>query len=165
MSAVSFNAPTFAKDEVGITETVVINADPKIVFDAIRKERDSPEAHRKTITYDGKVAKVDEHMSDVPVFGKVHCIMQETEHPYTRIDYVMLESDHFKSASGHYVLSPSADQKSTTVELENFVDPGIRIPFAGMIARNSSRKSAKERLARIKSVAEKQCAQSGIKSK
>jgi hypothetical protein len=157
----SLSLPALANDEVGITEKVVINATPEIVFDALRKERDSAEAHRKTISYDGKIAKVDEHAQDVPVFGKVHCVMQETEHPYTRLDYTMLESDHFKSMSGHYILSPSADNKSTTLELQSSVDPGIRIPFAGAIARMGQRKSAKERLVRIKSVAEKE-SQSGI---
>jgi hypothetical protein len=100
------------------------------------------------------VATIKENMEGVPIYGKVECVWQETEVPYERIDYKMLSSDKFKWGYGTWILTPSADKKSTTLELRSFLDTGLRIPFAGEITKMGASKDSKVRLERIKKISE-----------
>jgi hypothetical protein len=140
------------------TEKVVINASPECVFEALRIERDALVCHRKTLSFDGKVAKIDECMQNIPIFGQVHCVWEETEFPYKKMDYRMLQSDHFKSASGSWVIVPTSDSNKTTLELRSTLDSGLTFPFSEHITKVNASKDAKERLSRIKDIAEKQAA-------
>ncbi|HEY9713713.1 MAG TPA: SRPBCC family protein [Chroococcales cyanobacterium] len=149
-----FSAPASAKDQQPIKESIVINAPPETVFNIIRKQRNSNEMHRHQKSFDGKVAVIDENMEGVTVYGKVHCVWQETEQPYTRIDFKMLESDKFKSGFGSWILTPSQDGNQTTLEFDNFLDSGLKIPFAGQITKMAAHGDAKKRLEHIKEVAE-----------
>lgn len=142
------------KNQKPIAETIAINAPPQVVFEAIRKQRNSEEQHRKQVSFDGTKAVIDEKMEGVSLYGKVHCVWEETEHPYSRIDYKMVESDKFKSGFGSWILTPSTDGKSTTLEYDCFLDSGLMVPFAGEITKMAAHKDAKERLKRIKEVAE-----------
>jgi len=137
-----------------VTEHIVVNTPPEYVFHAIRKMRDQDRYGRKTLTYDGKVATVDEQMHGVAIYGNVHCVWQESEKPYESIEYKILSSDHFKSASGRYILTPSADNKTTSVEVSTTMDSGLRIPLGDNITRMNVAKDSKERLARMKQAAE-----------
>jgi len=60
----------------------------------------------------------------------------------------------FKSGFGSWILTPSTDQKSTTLKLKSFLDSGLHIPFAGEITKMGASKDAKIRLQHIKEVAE-----------
>ncbi|PWU00065.1 MAG: hypothetical protein C5B53_04600 [Candidatus Melainabacteria bacterium] len=137
-----------------LSASVEIAAPPEAVFEAIQKTRDSTLMHRKLLSYDGKVAKIKENLEDVPIYGKVECIWEETETPFERIEYKMLSSDKFKSGSGTWILTPSADHKSTNLELQSFLDTGLHVPFAGEITKMGAAKDNKVRLKRIKEVAE-----------
>ena len=137
-----------------ISESVEIKAPPKFVFDAIRKERDAKSVRRKTIAFDGRVAKIDEQLTNVPVYGKVHCLWEETEYPYQKIDYRMIESDKFKEAYGSWMLNASSDKLTTRLELKNYIDTNLTIPFADQVTRRETLDSEKSRLARVKSTAE-----------
>jgi hypothetical protein len=144
----------FAKNQNYVSEKIVINAPPEYVFQAIRRQRDDSQRGRSTISFDGKTAKIDDKMDGVAIYGKVHSVWEETERPYEGLDYKMLSSDHFKSAEGHWILTPSADKKSTTLELQCLMDSGLKIPFADGITRLNLSKDSKERLKRLKSWAE-----------
>jgi len=148
------SASAIAKNQNYVTEKITINAPPEYVFQAIRKQRDDTSRGRSTISFDGKVAKIDDKMEGVAIYGKVHSVWEEVEKPYEGLDYKMLSSDHFKSADGHWILTPSADKKSTTLELQSLMDSGLKIPFGDGITRMNLSKDSKERLARLKKWAE-----------
>ena len=158
MLLVSSETASSAKTQRIPTEKILINASPECVFDALRIERDALECHRKTLSFDGRVAKIDECMKNIPIYGQVHCVWEETEFPYQKMDYRMLESDHFKSAFGSWVIVPSSDKNKTTLELRTNLDSGLYIPFSEHITRVNAAKDARERLSRIKAIAEKQAA-------
>jgi hypothetical protein len=143
-----------AKNQNFVKNSIIVNAPPEYVFQAIRKQRDDASRGRSTVSYDGKVAKVDDKMQGVAIYGKVHSLWQEVETPYTQVDYSMLSSDHFKSATGHWILTAAPDKKSTTLESQILMDSGLRIPFADAITRNNLNNDSKERLARLKKWAE-----------
>lgn len=137
-----------------VSEKIVIKAPPELVFEAIRKQRTGGDKRRSLESYDGKVAVIKEELEGVPVFGKVQCMWEETEQPYSRIDFKMLSSSKFKESHGAYILTPSSDRKSTTLELQAHMDAGLNIPFAAEITNASTAKDSKLRLEQIKKVAE-----------
>jgi hypothetical protein len=143
-----------AKPQKPLSASIQISAPPEAVFQAIQKTRDSQAMHRKLLSYDGKVAKIKENLEGVPIYGKVECVWEETELPYERIDYKMLSSDKFKSGSGSWIITPSSDHKSSNLELQSFLDTGLRIPFAGEITKMGAAKDNKVRLQHIKDAAE-----------
>jgi hypothetical protein len=154
---VAIAPPVLGKDQKLVTDSVVVNTPPEYVFQAIRKQRDDKQRGRHTLAFDGKVAKIDDRMEGVAIYGKVHTVWEETERPFEAIDYRMLSSDHFKSATGHFLLTPSSDKKTTTLELQCEMDSGLRIPFGDSITRMNLAKDTKERLARLKKWAEDDC--------
>jgi hypothetical protein len=143
--------PCAAKQEAA-GSNIDIQASPEVVFEAIRKQRNSTEQHRKLQSFNGKVAVIEEKMENVPVYGKVDCTFEETEDPYKRIDYKMLKSTKFKEGFGSWILTPSGDGKSTNLEFKTFTDSGL--PFMGGLTKMESVKTAKIRLKHIKEVAE-----------
>ncbi len=143
-----------AKEHKMVSESIVINAPPEAVFEAIRKQRDTDAPRRRLKSFDGKVAVIDEDLDGVPIYGKVHCLWQETESPYERIDFRMLSSSRFKESYGSWILKPSADGKSTTLELDTYMNSGLMIPFSGEITRMSTARDSRARLQHIKAVAE-----------
>jgi hypothetical protein len=143
-----------SKEHVATGTNIVIDAKPEVVFEAIRKQRNNAESHRHLESFDGKVAIIKENMENVPLCGKVECFFEETEHPYTRIDYKMLRSSKFKAGFGSWILTPSADGKSTTLEFDSYTDAGLMIPFAGEFTKSQSMDNAKKRLKHIKEVSE-----------
>jgi hypothetical protein len=134
-----------------IAEKITIKAAPDVVFEAIRKQRDT--STRKLQSFDGKIAVINEEIEGVPILGRVTCVWEETEAPQSRIDFKMLRSSKFKESYGAYILTP-AGPDSTTLELQVHLDPGLAIPFAGEIANASASKDSKARLQLIKDVAE-----------
>jgi uncharacterized protein YndB with AHSA1/START domain len=150
-----FNASqASAKEHKAYGSTIVINAPPEVVFEAIRKQRNSVEQHRTLEKFDGKIAVINEKLENVPIYGKVDCKWQETEDPYKRIDYKMLSSTKFKEGFGSWVLTPSADGKSTTLEFTSYTDSGLMVPFSGELTKMESMKTSKLRLQHIKEVSE-----------
>jgi len=143
-----------AKQHKAYGSTIEINAPAPIVFEAIQKQRNSTSEHRQLVSYNGKVAVIKEHMEGVPIYGTVECTWEETEEPYKRIDYKMLNSTKFKEGYGSWVLTPSTDGKCTTLEFSSYTDAGLMVPFAGELTKMQSVKSAKLRLENIKQMAE-----------
>ncbi|MES6523952.1 SRPBCC family protein, partial [Cutibacterium acnes] len=142
---------------------ITIAATPEVVFEAIRKQRNSTEQHRSLEKFDGKVAVIKEHLENVPIYGKVDCVWEETEQPYKRIDYKMVSSTKFKEGFGSWILTPSADGKTTTLEFDSYTDSGLMVPFGGELTKMESMKTSKARLAHIKQVAEDMQKHGGLK--
>lgn len=137
-----------------VSEKIVIKAPPEVVFEAIRKQRTGADKNRTLQSFDGKTAVVKEELDGVPVFGKVECVWEEVEEPFTRINFKMLSSSKFKESHGAYILAASNDGKSTTLELQAHMDAGLNIPFAAELTKQSTSKDSKLRLERIKKLAE-----------
>lgn len=135
------------------SDKILIKAPAEKVFEAIQQERTN--SFRKLVSYDGKVAITDEELSDVPVYGKVKCVWQQTEEPFKRIDIKMLSSSKFKASHGAFILTPAADGNSTTLELQIHMDAGLKIPFAAEMTKATTAKDVKTRLEQIKKTAEK----------
>jgi len=143
-----------AKEQKPISEKIEINAPEKYVFDAVAKQRNNEQSHRKQISADGDTYRIDEKMEGVAIYGKVHCVWEEKEIKPNRIDYKLIESDKFKSGFGSWIMTPSADGKSTSLEFQSFLDTGLKVPFAGEITKMAAHSDAKGRLERIKKLAE-----------
>ncbi|MBX9569464.1 MAG: SRPBCC family protein [Candidatus Obscuribacterales bacterium] len=137
-----------------VSEKIVIKAPPEVVFEAIRKQRTGADKNRTLQSFDGKTAVVKEELDGVPVFGKVECVWEEVEEPFTRVNFKMLSSSKFKESHGAYILVASNDGKSTTLELQAHMDAGLNIPFAAELTKQSTSKDSKLRLERIKKLAE-----------
>lgn len=128
-----------------VSQSIVINAPPKMVFEAIQHARKA-EA-RKLLSYDGADAKIEEKFMTLPVVGAATCTYVEHEMPNLEgIEYHLVDSDRFTAFQGKWSLTPAKDGKSTIVELSNAMDPGIRIPFWQEITRMAAGKSVKRRL-------------------
>lgn len=135
-------------------EKIVIKASPELVFEAIRSQRNTSDKQRQLESYDGKRAVIKEELEGVPVLGKVSCTWEEVEEPFTRIDFKMLSSSKFKESHGHFLLTPDKDGKSTTLELNVHLDAGLNIPFAAEITKKSTAHDSRQRLEKVKKIAE-----------
>ncbi len=132
------NAPT-------VTQSIVINASPKFVFEAIQHARKADA--RKLLSYDGSDATIEEKFMTLPVVGAATCTYVEHEIPNLEgIEYHLVNSDRFTVFQGKWSLTPARDGKSTIVELSSAMDPGIRIPFWQEITKMAACKSVKRRL-------------------
>src|SRR5262249_54714299 len=146
--------PVLAGEPATLTEAIQIQATPKTVFNAIRKYRTSAIHQRKCVSHTRTSAIIDEHVEGVPIYGKVHCLWEEQEHPYGRIDYSLTYSDKFKSGSGSYIITPPTGNGPVTLTLVSRLDCGSRLPFANQMTAANSRKDMRLRLQYIKRLAE-----------
>ncbi len=161
---ISASQPTAdAKEQKAVVTQIEINAPPQVVFEALRKMRNASEFQRHLKSFDGKIALIDENMQNVVIYGKVDNLWQETEQPYKRMDYKLVKSNHFKEGSGSWILTPSADGKSTVLEHDSYLDSGLMVPFAGTLTRNESAKTSRVRLEWLKKTAEQMEKDGGIK--
>ena len=128
-----------------VTQTIVVKATPKYVFEAIQHARKA-ESTRKLLSYDGSDATIEEKFRTIPVVGEATCTYVEHEIPGQGIEYHLVNSDRFTVFQGRWSLTPGRDGKSTVLELSNAMDPGIRIPFWQEITKMAAGKSVKKRL-------------------
>ncbi len=157
----SDGSAALAKEQKPISEKIDINAPEKFVFEAVQKQRNNEVAHRKLISSEGDTFRIDEKMEGVAIYGKVHCIWEEKEIKPHRIDYKLVESDKFKSGFGSWIMTPSPDGKATHLEFLSFLDTGLKVPFAGEITKMAAHNDAKDRLGRIKKLAEEEARKEG----
>jgi hypothetical protein len=148
------NLSAQAKVFQSVVEQIEVNAPVESVFEAIRKERDATNHNRHLVSCEGPKAIIKEKLKNVPLYGDVDCLWQEKEVPFERIDYILLESDKFKAGHGSWVLTPTSDKKSTIVELNAYIDTGLRLPFVLEMTKMAGHGSARKRLEYIKSTAE-----------
>ena len=137
-----------------VTHSISINAKPAQVWAAIQHQRES-DNHRKLISYDGNKATLKEVFAALPIVGEASCTYVESEtSQFERIDYALVQSDRFHVFEGSWVIKPGKDQNSTSVELTNAIDPGIRVPFWQDITKMAASKMVKRRLDAVCAYAE-----------
>ncbi len=138
-----------------VKASITIKAPPEVVWDAVHEQRKSdPElAYSKVLKQGVNEAVLEQKFMVIPVIGSAVCTMNTQEVPNRRIDYQMIKSDRFKAMEGSWVLTPSADGKSTTLELSSHVDLGLPVP-RGMM-NGVTHKKLERRLAHVRELAEK----------
>lgn len=133
-----------------ITGSVVVNACPNVVFEAIKKSRYQDPGRRKVVQSDDKSAVLEESFKGLPILGDVNCRYKEVEYGQKRIEYQILTSDKFKSFDGAWELEPVQEGKATLLKLSSHVESQIRVPFAKQITAVGTRKDIRRRLHNIK---------------
>lgn len=153
--------PTCAKSDDNnaklpqVAGKIEVDVPMKKVWAAIQARRTS--AHRKLVSYDGKVAVVKEAFKAMPVIGDTSCTYTEQELAGQKmITYKLMNSDHFKKFEGCWQLTPGPKPDTTMVSLSTTLDPGIRFPFWEHIARANMQKNLRENLAEVAALATQQ---------
>jgi hypothetical protein len=95
---------------------------------------------------------LEQKMVLIPVFGSAVCEMQNKEVPLERIDYKLIKSDRFKHMQGSWVLTPSSDGRTTTLELSTSLDLGMPVPKS--VINGFTAKKLQRRLKHVKESAE-----------
>ncbi|CAN5229419.1 hypothetical protein BH11CYA1_BH11CYA1_28890 [soil metagenome] len=141
------------KPEV-VKASVHIDAPKEVVWQAVHEERkhDPDLAYSKVIVPGEHEYTLEQKMVLIPVFGSAVCEMQNKEVPLERIDYKLIKSDRFKHMEGSWVLTPSSDGKSTTLELSTSLDLGVPVPKA--VINGFTAKKLQRRLKNVKESAE-----------
>lgn len=137
-----------------VKHSININAKPQLVWAAIQHQRESDD-HRKLLSYDGSNATLKECFAALPIVGEASCTYVEKETTqFERIDYALVQSDRFHVFEGAWIIKPGKDQNSTSVELSNAIDPGIRVPFWQDITKMAASKMVRRRLDAVCAYAE-----------
>jgi hypothetical protein len=135
---------------------IKIEAPPHLVWNVVHEERkhDPDMAYSKVLSEKDNEVLLEQKFTVLPVIGTSVCTMQQKETPDSRIDYKLIKSDRFKVMEGSWVLVPSADNKSTTLQLTTTLDLGMPVPrgiFNAITAKKLDR-----RLQHIKTMAEEE---------
>jgi len=152
-------AESFQPHADAISGSIVVNACPSIVFEAIKKSRYQEPARRKVVTADQTSCVLEENFKGLPVIGDVICRYKEIEVGTQRIEYQILASDKFKFFDGAWELEPVLDGKATRLKLSSHVEPSLRVPFAKQITAVGTKKDIKRRLSHIKDSVEQRIEQ------
>jgi hypothetical protein len=152
------------KELTGVVSKALIKATPEEVFDAIRSYRKS-DAEKRTVVEEKKGHSIiKEKFPAVPVLGDVDCTYEETEVPYSRIDYQMISSNKLKIFEGNWQLTPVGDGKSTLVKLTSYVDSEANLPAKDFLQHLSTHQDIHKRMSFVKKLAEEEAAGAGKKS-
>lgn len=138
----------------GVVSKVIVKATPKEVFDAIRTYRKSEPLTRKVIEEKKNCTTIKETFPAVPVLGDVECTYQETEEPYSRIDFQLLSSNKLKVFEGNWQISPVGDGKTTLVKLTSFLDSNANLPAKEFLQHLQTHQDIHKRLTFVKKIAE-----------
>lgn len=133
-----------------VTNTVILDAPPTQVWDAIKAARASDPAHRHVVSSNGPDYVIEETFNKIPMLGQVSCKYAEHEVADKKLQYKMISSDKFIAFNGEWELNSIGSGKQTALTLTSFVDTGCKLPFADKITRDSTKKSIDGRLAAVK---------------
>lgn len=139
--------------EDSVFSTVMVEASPQQVYEAIKMQRQVDPA-RKQVSYIGAEAVIDENFSGLPVIGSAKCMYKEIECSPRSIEYRLMSSDKFKRFEGCWTLTPVEGGKKTELKLSTYLETGVHVPFARQITNNSVKKDVLRRLGRVKVLAE-----------
>lgn len=142
--------PATARDEKGVSLSLVIKAQPQVVFEVVKSLKTEGEVNQIS---GEKQSVVEEQFDGLPIIGKARCTYVEKYTPFQRVDYHMIRSDKFKAFQGSWVITPQAEN-STTVRLTSYIDTGLPVPFAQQITNSAALKDVKKRLDIVKRTAE-----------
>jgi hypothetical protein len=88
------------------------------------------------------------------MLGDVECTYQETEEPYSRIDFQLLSSNKLKIFEGNWQISPMGDGKTTLVKLTSFLDSEANVPGKDFLQHLQTHQDIHKRLNYVKRIAE-----------
>ena len=142
------------KELTGVVSKVVIKATPKEVFEAIRSYRKAEPLKRKVLEEKKNCSTIKETFPGVPILGDVECTYQETEEPYSRIDFQLLSSNKLKVFEGNWQISPLGDGKTTLVKLTSFLDSDADLPAKDFLQHLQTHQDIHKRLSFVKKLAE-----------
>ena len=148
------SSPLSAEKCEPVRANIKIAAPAPVVWRAVHEERkhDPDMAYSKVISEGNNEFLLEQKFTLLPIIGTSVCQMQQKETPGERIDYKLVKSDRFKVMEGSWVLVPSADNKSTTLELTTCLDLGMPVPRN--IINHVTAKKLERRLEHIKVMAE-----------
>jgi hypothetical protein len=134
---------------------ILIHARPEIVWNTVHSERqkDPDIAYAKVLSQENNQLTLEEKFVLLPVIGTAKCIMKDIEVPNERIDYQLVESDHFKAMEGSWVLTSCDDGKSTILELSSYLELGFPVPR--MVLDNITSQKLQKRVTNIKTLSER----------
>lgn len=138
----------------GVTSKLTIQAPADVIYDTILGLRHNTPNVVKELEKSGDTAVLEETFQDLPFVGKAKCTYQENYTPCKSVEYHMLHSDKFKCFEGMWSLSPSADGKSTDVQLSSHIELDLPIPFLKQVTNTQTLKGVKERLEKVKQISE-----------
>lgn len=152
----AFNSAGSAVEKAfkGVSAKITVRSDPQRVWKAIRDLRDGSPDDVKTISQSPQEDVLEETFEDLPVIGKARCRYKEVYKPFERIDYRMIESDHFKAFEGSWVLTPTDSGAQTIVELSSYIDTGLCIPFVHQLTNMATMRNVHTRLQEVKKIVE-----------
>jgi len=133
-----------------LTGSILIDASPSIVFDAIKKSRYQEPDRRKVLSIQGNRVLLEESFATLPIIGAATCRYEEVEVKNKRIDYSIVASRQFRKFEGAWELEPKENGSSTLLKLTSQVDTFITVPFKKQITHASTRKDIRRRLNNIK---------------
>ena len=157
LSFCTYASPSHAeadKQFKGVRGQMVVHADAAHVWHAIRALRDDDPESVKMISQAPGEDVLEETFEDLPIIGKATCRYKETYKPYERIEYRMIQSDHFKAFEGSWVLTPMGNGEQTQVELSSYIDTGLVLPFAHQLTNMSTLRNVHKRLDEVKKAVE-----------
>ncbi len=137
-----------------VCESSVLDAPMSAVWQALRAERTSDPAHRHVISRSGNDCIITERFEHLPIVGCATCTYKEIESEDT-LQYQMLSSDKLKAFEGVWLLTPQNGGMQTLLKLSSRIDSGINAPFSKKITHDVTSRSIHQRLAEIKSIAER----------
>lgn len=142
-----------------VKATILIQATPAVVWDAVHEERKSdPDlAYSKILRQEKNCLTLEQKFAFLPIIGTATCVMVNEEIPHQRIDYRLIESDHFKAMEGSWVLTPHGEGRATMLELSTYLDLGLPVPRPFMDGITSQK--LQRRLTNVKNLSEKMQAQ------
>lgn len=142
-------------DREFITAQTLIQAPPRIVWEAVHEERqkDPDIEYSKVLEKGVNKCRLEQKFKLIPVFGTAVCEMHNWEVPLKRIDYKLIKSDRFKAMEGSWVLTSKNEGKATLLELSTHLDLGIPVP--GGLMKSVTSKKLSKRLKNVKKEAEK----------
>lgn len=130
--------------------TIVVNASPHQVFQAIKQSRYQEPERRKVIESDSSSAILEESFKNLPIIGDAMCRYKEIEVDNQRIDYQILSSDKFKQFIGAWELEPINNGTATRLKLSSYVEAHLKVPFWKQISAMGTKKDIRRRLNNIK---------------
>lgn len=144
-----------ARGHTRLAARVLIHARPEVVWQSVHEERqkDPDIAYAKVLSKNNNEVVLEEKFAFLPVIGTARCIMKDIEVPNSRIDYWLLESDHFKALEGSWVLKAAEGGRATILELSSYLELGLLVPRV-MLEGVTSHKLVR-RMNNVKALAEK----------
>ena len=136
-------------------KSITVNASCEAVWKAILSYRTSEPSKRKVTSSSEGNAVIEEKFGAVPVVGASRVVYKETEKPYKRIDYVLVESDKLNKFHGSWILAEKEGGKGMVVELTTELDSALPIPFKEHILNSQALADIEKRLHYVKRQAEK----------